>query len=80
MSASSGARSRPVRQRVDRGVAARAGDLHQAQLREVGAIAHELGIERDEGLLRQLVAEFRQFLSLGQQGHAWLAFRRGAPA
>ena len=57
MSASKRREVEALRQRVDRGVAPVAGDLHQAQLREVGAIAHELGIEGDEGLLRQLVAE-----------------------
>jgi hypothetical protein len=46
-----------------------AGDLDQAELRIIGPIAHELGIERDEGLLRQLGAQLLELTGGGQQAH-----------
>ena len=57
MRASKGPEVEALRQRVDRGVAPFARDLNQAQLGEVGAITHELGVEGDERLPGQLVAE-----------------------
>ena len=50
--------------------APRASELDQAQLRPTGPIAHELGIERDEGLSGQRGAQLGEFGGGGQQGHA----------
>ena len=38
------------RQRIDRHGLLGAGDLHQAELGVIGAIAHELGVDGDEAL------------------------------
>ena len=46
-----------IRQRVDRGKPVLAGDLHQAELRPVGSIAHELGIDRDIVFTREFLAK-----------------------
>ena len=69
-------------QRIDRRVALRAGQLHQAQLGPVGAVAHELGIDGDVRLARQLRAQCRDFGGRGQQGHpaALLCSEKGALA
>ena len=46
-----------------------AGELDQAELRKTGPIAHELGIERDERLARQLLAQLRELAGGGEQAH-----------
>ena len=56
-------------QRIDRRVALRPRQLHQAQLGPVGAVAHELGIDGDVRLARQLRAQRRDFGGRGKQGH-----------
>jgi hypothetical protein len=54
-----------------------AGELDQAELRQIGPIAHKLGIEGDERLARRLGAELREIAGGGEQGHrALCAFAR----
>ena len=38
-----------VRHRIDDGLDSGGGHLHQAELRPIGLVAHEFGIERDVG-------------------------------
>ena len=56
-------------ERIDRGLALRPGELHQTQLGEVGAIPHELGIDGDVGLARELRTQGGDFRGRGQQVH-----------
>ena len=68
----------PVRQRVDQHRAlvalARPGELHQAELGVVGALAQELGVDGDVRVGRRLGAEGGQRVGLGDQ------LQGGAPA
>ena len=57
-----------VRQRVDRrGDPVRPGDLYQAELGPERALAHELGIEANEGRIRQPRAQRGQRVCIGNQ-------------
>ena len=57
------------RQRIDRDRLLLARDLHQAQLGEVGAVAHELGVDRDEALAAHAGAEGGERRVVGDQRH-----------
>ena len=61
---SSGVRSMPVGQRIDRRGFLLVGDLHQAQFRPIGVLAHEFGVDADEVVLRQALAQFGQVFGL----------------
>ena len=64
----------PVGERVDQHRAlvalAGAGELHQAELGVVGALAQELGVDGDVGVARGLGAEAGQRVGLGDRGQA----------
>ena len=57
------------RQRVDRDRLVLARDLDQAELGEVGAVAHELGVDRDEALAAHAGAEGGERRVVGDQRH-----------
>jgi hypothetical protein len=56
-------------ERVDRRRLFGAADLHQAEDRPIGLVAHEFGVDRDECLGRQPVAERRERRGVGNDGH-----------
>ena len=66
-SAPSGARSMPGASASTTATSSRAAELHHAQLRPVGALAHELGVDGDEGLGAQAVAEGGERVGGGDQ-------------
>ena len=56
-----------VRLRVDRRRFLAARDLQQAQDRPVGVLAHELGVDGDERLLREPVDQLCEFVGVGDE-------------
>ena len=55
-----GERAHVARERVDERDAVRPRDLHQAELRPVGALAEELGVEPVRGLVEEHAHEIGQ--------------------
>ena len=66
-SSPSGVRSMPSACGVDHGDLVVAGELHDAELREVGAFAHELGIDGDERFGGEAAAERPERFGGGDQ-------------
>ena len=62
----------PGRQGVDRRDVVLSADLHQAEFRPVGVVAHEFRVDRDEVGLLVAAAECGKRLRIGDQSH-WLA-------
>ena len=59
-------------QRIDGGAdAVGAGDLHQAELWPIGALAHEFGIDADERLFGEPGTQFGKCRGLGNQFHVY---------
>ncbi len=56
-------------ERIDRGMALVTRQLDQAELRIVGPIAHELGVERHERLVRERATELLQLIGGREQRH-----------
>ena len=54
---------------VDQHLHAIGGDLHEAELRPKGLLAHELGVDRDERSAPELFARLFEFVGTRNQGH-----------
>ena len=54
-------------QRIDRGGFFRIADLHEAQFRPIGVLAHELGIDADEISFGKSLAQIGERLRIGNQ-------------
>ena len=63
------------RQRIDGHGFLGPGDLHQAELRPIGLVAHELGVDGDELMPALAAAELGQCGGLGDEGH-WACYTR----
>ena len=57
----------PIRQRIDRRRFLLVPELHQAEQRVIGVLAHELGVDADEFAFRQPLTEIGQFLGCRNQ-------------
>jgi hypothetical protein len=64
----------PLRLGIDRRRLLAVGDLEQAQVRPIGVLAHELGVDRDEVRSRQPFAQLFEGLGVGNQG--WMSIWR----
>ena len=52
---------------IDRRGFVGAGDLHQAQVRPIGVLAHEFGVDRDEIGAGKAFAELKQRVAVGNE-------------